>query len=66
MRKALAPGDPVALARELIEMRRRDLRVLVVTTEVSVPEIIGQDEDDVRLLRRSHFSGDAHQTKRTN
>ena len=39
-------GESHPLARELIEMRRRDLRILIVGTEVAVPEIVGENHDD--------------------
>jgi hypothetical protein len=37
--------------RQAIQMRRLNLRVPVVAAEVAVPEIIGQDDDDIRSLR---------------
>jgi hypothetical protein len=40
-------GEPHPFPRHLVEPRRGD-PALAIRTEVSIPEIIGHDEDDVR------------------
>jgi hypothetical protein len=42
--------EPQALGRQLVEVRRGRLRLVVVAAEVSVPEVVGEDEEDVGLL----------------
>src|SRR5439155_15054795 len=46
----VALGKADALARQPVDVWRLDLR-LPVAAEVAVPEVVGQDEDDVRFVR---------------
>ena len=50
-RRGVGIGEAHALARQAVEVRRGDLRVTVVTAEVAVAEVIGEDVDDVRARR---------------
>src|SRR4051812_36185448 len=45
-------GDPPPAGREPVEVRRLHL-LLAVAPEVAVPEVVGEDEDDVRRLARA-------------
>ena len=45
-------GKPRAFPRKPVEVRRGNFRVRVVATEVAIAEIIGEDDDDIRRLRR--------------
>ena len=47
---AVCVGEEKALAGELVEMRGWDLALRVVAADVSIPEIVGEDEEDVGLL----------------
>jgi hypothetical protein len=49
----MAIGESQPLARQAIDIRRGDLAPLgVVTPHVTIPEVIGQDHDDVGLANR--------------
>ena len=57
-------GETHASPRKLIKVRRRDLRIPVVATEVAVPEIVGEDQHNIWLLHRTGLSHLANQTQR--
>ena len=43
-------GEEHAIAGELVEMRGWDLALRVVAADVSIPKIVGKDEEDVGLV----------------
>ena len=43
-------GEEHAIAGELVEIRGWDLALRVVAPHVSIPKIVGQDEEDVGLV----------------
>ncbi len=43
--------------RQLIDVRRVDL-FSTITTDIRIPEVVGQDENDVRLRWRLGMDGD--------
>ena len=47
---AVRIGEEHAIAGELVEMRGWDLALRVVAADVSIPKIVGEDEEDVGLL----------------
>ena len=46
------------LARELVEMRRGDLRFGAVATDIAIPEVIGEDDEDVWRRGVRHGDGE--------
>ena len=42
-----------AFAREVVEIRRRHLRLRIVAADIAVAEIVGENEDDIGTLRRT-------------
>ena len=57
-RRDLEVGEPDALGAELIEVRRLEDRI-PVGAQVAIALVVGQDEDDVRTIRRHDGQGDA-------
>jgi len=40
-------GESHSLSREPVQVRRSNLRLIVVATHISISEVIGKDEEDV-------------------
>ena len=49
--RAVRVGEEHPLRGEAIEVRRRDLALGVVAADVAVAEVVGEDDDDVRVPR---------------
>ena len=65
-RWAMCIGEPHAPCREFVDVRRRNPRRRVVATDVAVPEIVGENEQDVRSRLRGECHVSEHQGQRGN
>ena len=50
--RAVCIGEHHAFARELVDVRRRNLRIGVVATHIAIAEVVSEDEKDIRRSRK--------------